>query len=139
MSAWPCSNSLPWLENGSSPRGLITLMSVVFSTSFSFGPGDGEAFAREQAFVVGHQLRQSLEWRCRLQDQVFHGSCSSVEPARRSIAARGYQISDRWTAAFPAAARPRSALHSSGLHNSIAPSETDGHRPELSSLPTLDT
>src|SRR5713101_8492617 len=35
MSAWPCSNSLPWLEKGSSPFGLMTLTSVFFSTSFS--------------------------------------------------------------------------------------------------------
>src|SRR5712691_1731949 len=35
MSAWPCSNSLPWLEKGSSPLGLMTLTSVFFSTAFS--------------------------------------------------------------------------------------------------------
>src|SRR5262249_35164390 len=39
---------------------------------------DGEAFAGEQAFVIGHQLRQSLERGGGLENQRFHrwGSCA---------------------------------------------------------------
>ena len=29
----------------------------------AFHPFDGNAFTREQAFVIGHKLRQSLKWR----------------------------------------------------------------------------
>src|SRR6516164_11663291 len=71
MSALPCSNSLPWLTNGSRPCGLVTLASTFFS-DLAVGPLDLKAFLGEQAFVVGAQFRQPLKGCRRLQNELSH-------------------------------------------------------------------
>ena len=58
MSALPCSSILPWLENGLSPFGLLTLTCVLLSSLSRSTHSICKPSFREQAFLVGDQFRQ---------------------------------------------------------------------------------
>ena len=72
-------------------------LDFLLDAGFAVGPFDLEAFLGEQAFVIGDELRQSLERRGRFQYEFFHRRLRAAfvrQIGRRTLGLRAGRIND---------------------------------------------